>query len=86
MVLLELPLTTELARAKGVKDMNLFKTQSLSWWENILPGTQQSACIIIHKTGVVLSDLPLLTLSADSAVRCSRASSVCVTDCNAAAW
>lgn len=45
----------------------------------------KTVCIIIHKTGVVLSDLPLLTLSADSAVRCSRASSVRVTDCNAAA-
>lgn len=44
----------------------------------------ETVCIIIHKTGVVLSDLPLLTLSADSAVRCSRASSVRVTDCNAA--
>lgn len=45
----------------------------------------ETACIIIHKTGVVLSDLPLLTLSADSALSCSRASSVRVTDCNAAA-
>lgn len=44
----------------------------------------KAVCIIIHKTGVVLSDLPLLTLSADSAVRCSRASSVHVTDCSAA--
>lgn len=31
----------------------------------------KTVCIIIHKTGVVLSDLPLLTLSADSGVRCS---------------
>jgi len=44
-----------------------------------------TACLIIHKTGVVLSDLLLLTLTADSGVRCSRASSVRMTDCNAAA-
>lgn len=31
----------------------------------------ETVCIIIHKTGVVLSDLALLTLSADRGARCS---------------
>jgi len=39
--LLELPIATELTGVKRVKDMNLFNTRSLSWWENVLPGTQQ---------------------------------------------
>lgn len=40
--LLELPGTTQLTRVKRVKDTNLFDTQSLSWWENVLPGTQRN--------------------------------------------